>query len=364
MNITRLKLNNYRNIGQLELKLNRQNIILAPNGTGKTNLLEAVFVLALGRSYRARRDRNIIGPINNVARVEADIFRNKNDLSLALAQNGDQKIAFINDKKTILSEYVGTLKVVLFAPEDMDLVMASPAKRRRSLDILLTQTDTGYAKLLLQYNHILKARNNLLQGISAGRNHGDELKFWNEEIIRYGQAILEARLKIVDEINREIGPVFNLFLSGRQNGWRGIKDGVKMKYLATVDDTQKYADALAHSFHSDLKYGQTQIGPHRDDWEMHLGSINLRDGASRGEIRMALLALVAAEVNIIHQTHQQWPVLLLDDVFAELDRHHSDELISFWPKAQVIITATDAEYIPKKLLENASINKLEDVING
>jgi len=355
MVINSLKLTNFRNFKEYGLEPERVTILVGPNGVGKTNIVEAMYLASVCRSYRTRRDSEVIRWGEQVARVAVSLTSEKGDaLQLAIAQDGDKKIAFVGDKPVPVSLVVGRMPTVLFAPEIMELPVDWPAKRRRQLDILCSQLKPNYTRLLLNYHRILKARNKLLDGIASGRNGEDELGFWDKELVEYGQKILKDRLEIVKLLDGEIGICFQRLNNDAMKGERVLR----YRYEATVADPSQYAEDLDMARARDVRYRNTTVGPHRDDWQLYFDGRSLRLSASRGETRAALLALKMAEMSTLESVKDETPILLLDDVFAELDRRHSEALIDFVGDAQVIVTATDAEYIPKVFRNNAKIVEL------
>lgn len=358
MIIDSLKLTNFRNFEKYNLALDKVNVLVGPNGVGKTNVVEAIFILSVCRSYRTRRDTEVIRWHEATARISADLNADSADmLKIAVAQDGDKKIAFASDKAVPVSLLVGKLPTVLFAPEIMELPVDLPAKRRRSLDILTSQTKLSYTRWLLEYNRVLKARSKLLDGIADGRNKPGELEFWDKELVRCGERILKKRLEIVASLNKVLDDCFSKINNAATKGKRHLE----LKYLATVSDAERYDEELEAAKERDLRYRNTTCGPHRDDWQLTMNGIDVRMAASRGETRTVLLALKMAEVGILRDCRHETPVILLDDVFAELDKHHSEALIDLIDDAQVVITATDAEYIPKKIKDVAKITKIDTI---
>lgn len=356
MTINKLKLTNFRNFEKYELEPGRITILVGPNGVGKTNIIESVHVLSVCRSYRTRRDSEVICWGEDVTRISADLHAdNADELKIALAQDGDKKIAFVGDKSVPVSLLIGRLPTVLFAPEIMELPVDLPSKRRRQIDILASQIDTHYTQLLMRYQQILKARNKLLDGIAGGRNKVGELDYWDKELVECGRKILISRHNLIKSLNAKVGECFERLNNTTAKGARVLKLG----YEDTVTNTDRYAEEIRSSLDRDLRYRSTSIGPHRDDWHLSFGNLDIRVSASRGETRAALLALKMAEMAVLSRERGEEPVLLLDDVFAELDKHHSEALIDFIGDAQVIVTATDAEYIPDSFREKACIVELD-----
>jgi len=400
MTIKSLKITNFRNFAGYDLEPDKITILIGPNGAGKTNLLEAIFLLSVCRSYRTRRDQEVIrwesgksrmdadgdadrrgssviarseatrqsheilkrvqddtdrsGP--DTARVSAEIETDGGDkLSLALAQTGDKKIAFVGENQAPVSLMVGKLPTVLFAPEEMDLPAASPQKRRRELNIFLSQLEQHYMRHLLEYNKVLRARNKLLDSIAAGRGKEDELDFWDKQLVHFGTSLIKSRLAIAKEFNRHVITCYNTLSGDGGGSIGGDKRKLEFVYLSTIQDVERFGEELAAAREREIRYRSTTVGPHRDDWQLRFDGVDIRASASRGETRAALLAFKMAQMEILRATRNETPVMLLDDVFAELDKHHSQTLMRLIDSSQVIITATDAEYIPESIRKKATI---------
>ena len=383
MYITKLKLTNFRNLRSYEIEPGKITLLLGKNGVGKTNLIESIRILSVCKSWRTKKDTEIIGwdmdvisplagetkrdgssdhhpkPLlgqegQNTARIEAEIISDSGDVvNPAIAQTGEKKHAFLGDKQVPVSLLIGTLPTVIFVPENMDLPEASPGKRRRHLDMLIAQTDTKYTQNLLKYNQVLKARNKLLDGIAKRKNKINELDFWDKSLIFLGTEILKTRNIIVAQLNESIKNAYEKLSYGSKNGRE-----LTLIYLSSVNNVDRFDEELVASRDQELRYGNTIIGPHRDDWQMCFNKIDIRMSASRGETRAALLALKMAEIEVLRTNRKEVPVLLLDDVFAELDKNHSEAILKFFDKGQIFITATDAEYIPESVKQKAKTIKL------
>ena len=366
MRIKNIKLVNFRNHPKIDIDFGDITILKGPNGAGKTNILESIYMLSVCRSYRSRRDREVIRWCNHpnhpnnsqitpesktgtgTARVSLEaMFDGGGSIDLALAQSGDKKVAFIKGVRVPISLLVGRLPSVLFAPEIMQLPYDAPSRRRRYLDIFLSELKPNYLSSLVKYHKILKSRNRLLERAYLKNINTEELVFWDKELSIVGSVILKMRQEAIKRIDEK--------LSTNLHKINGSNQKLRIKYHSTIEDVEKYGEALSARIDRDIREKSTTAGPHRDDWQLVIGGNDVREVSSRGEVRTVILALKMAEMEILHQSRDEMPVLLLDDVFAELDRKHSDALLDLIDGAQTIVTATDAEYIPKSIMERAKI---------
>lgn len=352
--IEQLKLTNFRNFHSFSLAPESVNLLLGPNGVGKTNILEAIYIASVGRSYRTRRDSETITWGESANRAEVAIVSSKDKKQkIAVAQQGDKKICFLEDKPMPLSLLAGHLPVVVFSPESMDLPEAAPTKRRRLIDVLLAQIEPGYTKRLLKYNHVVKARNKLLDRIKFGKGEVGELTFWDEQLVELGGAIITLRQKYARTLDSRIKKCFT-----RINNAREKEQKIAFYYQSSIQDVDRFREELENARERELRYANTVLGPHRDDWVIKINGADVRVAASRGETRTALLALKMAEASILSDAKSETPVLLLDDVFAELDKCHSEAILELFNNSQVFITATDAEYIPDKVRAIAKLKRV------
>lgn len=348
MRIDNIKLTNFRNHTETKLKLGDITILKGPNGAGKTNILESVYMMSVCRSYRSRKDSEVLRWGEEVARISIDTVADSGEgTNMALAQSGDKKTAFIKESQVPISLIVGKLPSIIFAPEIMQLPYDSPGRRRRYLDIFLSELEPKYLSTLVKYHKVVKARNRLLERAYLKKFDAKEMEFWDEELSKLGKMILTARQKAVKEINSK--------LSDNLKKINGSNRKLVLQYHSTVDDIDKYGEELAAHSERDIRERCTTAGPHRDDWRLVINGNEVRDVSSRGEVRTIVLALKMAEMEILRRERGEVPVLLLDDVFAELDKKHSEALLDLIDGAQTIITATDAEYIPESIKDKATI---------
>lgn len=402
MQLRRLSLTNFRNYSRLELDLPAGVIMLhGDNAQGKTNLLEAIYFLATTRSPHASQDSQLMNwdammtdePVI-VGRLVADIERPDESCHLEMrlivedrgnwarnGQNAFRREALVNRRKVRLMDLLGHLRVVLFLPEDVDLVTGPPANRRRYLNVTLCQVDPVYCRELSAYNKVLEQRNALLRRIaeSKTRNTADVLQILTEKLVEPGSRVIRRRAEFLNEIGREAGEIYYEDLIGGKEslrleylpGW--APNGNQLGGASTPsgallngnDDIAAIADRFAASLGSsqtaDLNRGSTSVGPHRDDWTILVNGKDLGMFGSRGQVRTGVLALKLAEVNWMKAKTSDVPILLLDEVMAELDLRRRDALLAYISNqvqgkrmAQALLTTTDPDLFPAEFLSQAT----------
>ncbi|MFW6377238.1 MAG: DNA replication/repair protein RecF [bacterium] len=350
MYLEKINLINYRNINNLLLDLSPNlNILIGNNGQGKTNLLESIYLMGTATSHRSSVDKELINWDKEKALVQ--ILLNKKDYSLKLAmkfEGSRKKIEINNTPIDKVSELIGNLNVVLFSPEDLYLVKGGPAKRRDFINIEVSQVSKYYYHLLNEYRHILNQRNNYLKTIREKRTKNyDILEVWDDKLVEIGSKIIRKRLEVVDKLQ----------ILARLNH-RKITNGSENLFLEYESSLTKEIDKdkihlifrkeLVNNREKEIIRGYTLYGPHRDDLILKINDIDLRKYGSQGQQRTAALALKLAELEFMKSETGEYPVLLLDDVFSELDYSRRAMLIDLIAdKIQTFITATDIDIIDR-----------------
>ncbi len=348
MVLNKLELTNYRNFTQAAFEFHPNlTLFVGPNGVGKTNILEAIFYLSTLRSFRRSRNQEVVQLGKNFARIVAEL-RGDSQTPVALALTPEGKIGWFRDKKIPLAKLVGIVKSVVFLPDSLQLVTGPPVLRRRELDLLLTQISSRYLYYLLQYQKVIRQRNALLAQGEAGKEQLAQLEFWDKHLVEIGKEIVKRRKIALEFLNRQIGELFAQLTGYRQR--------LTLSYSPSVAP-EVFEKEVLKNRQLDLKYKQTTLGPHRDNWQFRLGGKDLAHFGSRGEIRSATLAFKIACTRLLGKDSNP-PILLLDDVLSELDLQKTRVLKELINLQQTIVTATDAERIPKNLLEKAKVFRL------
>jgi DNA replication and repair protein RecF len=351
--------------------------ISGPNGSGKSTIIEAIQLLSTTRTRRGTNDGDLINHASGLelgvppyARVSGRIERGGTEARIEVfiqkseRRGASKKLLRVGDRARRASDVVGLLPTVSFSPDDLDLVLGAPSLRRRFLDVLLSQVDRQYLRALARYAKILANRNGLLREVSSGgvaNSSDDQFAYWDEQLVALGAFIIAARVRAIvvlraranarfHAVAEEAGALGVGYIPSIQGGpdwWRALEDPT----LAQVDVAQRvgvaYEQQLRRSRSADLGRGMTLVGPHRDDVEVTLGGHDLARFGSRGQQRMAVVAIKLAEIDFARSILGLQPVLLLDDVLSELDPSHRKTVLSAVAGhgSQIIITATDRDLL-------------------
>jgi len=351
--LRRLHLRNHRNYAHLDISMEPGvNVFVGANGQGKTNLLEAVAMLALSASPRARREIELVGPVAPASRIEAEVESagRRIELTIALNVDGDRarRTIEVDGARRRAFDLPGHFRVTLFWPDDLGLIKAGPDQRRRFLNQLLVQVEPGYARSLSGLRRILDQRNSLLKRIASGDEQADALEVWNSELVRVGSEVVNARASAV----RELAPA-----AARCHSEIGDGERLDIDYLGPPEDL---AEAVHNSLAEDLRRGVTSVGPHRDDLRVLLDGQDARGYASQGQQRTAVVSLKLAEAELVARRTGEPPVLLLDDVLSELDLERRAALLRHvGGGGQVVITSVDVGPFPPELLAGAALWSVE-----
>ncbi len=367
MRIVRLGLTNFRNYRQLELRLPpRLVVIQGDNAQGKTNLLEAIHMLATTKSHRASSDRDLIHQAAtredlSFARISADVQRESGKLSIDIVLRLEKaeppttkdttspsaiplrKRIRVNDIVRRAIDLVGQVNVVTFSAQDIDLVAGTPSLCRRYLDLVNSQTDSNYLRSLQRYNRVLLQRNHLLKLLQEHQAQLDQLQFWDKELVENGSYIVMQRRRLVTALNKLAQEIHNE-LSGKT-------EKLEIVYLPSIDKDEslveiesRFRQALYQTRRKEIAAGMTLVGPHRDSLQFQVNEADMSRYGSRGQQQTVILSLKLAEARYIQTKVGDSPILLLDDVFSELDHHRRQHLLeSIVSFQQVLISAVDLD---------------------
>ncbi len=349
MLLKHLELRNYRNYARVELDPSPGlNLFLGANGQGKTNLLEAVALLALSASPRAGRDAELIGDLASEARVQAQVESGGRLLEIRIDfvadGNRTRRRIEVDGQPRRALDLPGVFRVTLFWPDDLDLIKAGPEHRRRLLNQLLVQVRPGYARTLARYARTLEQRNRLLKQVAVGEQPEDSLDVWDIQLVALGEELRAAR----EETVASLAPLASAAHSAISGG-----ELLEISYVGTE---LELAQALAVARRDDLRRGVSTVGPHRDDVHFVLEGREARAYASQGQQRSAVVSVKLAEAQVIAELTGETPVLLLDDVLSELDADRRRELLRrLLEPGQVIVTSVEAEPFPPALVALARV---------
>lgn len=358
MRIERLKLVNFRNYNELEVTLEpRINIFIGDNGQGKTNILESIYLLSLTKSNRAAIEDNLIKFNEEIAKVTGIIRRGNLIKKQEVYITKLKKQLFINDKEIRRNrDYISNFCVIAFTPNDLEIVKGSPNIRRNMLNIDISQLQNQYIVYLNEYNQIVKMRNEYLKKMNLNGNSDKRyLEVINEQMIKKATKIYEYRFKFFDMVNKILPNIFKK-ITGLSNLTLHYNNNIHVEKYDEEEIREKIKDKLKRNFKVELMQGMTLIGPHRDDFSFNLDGIDMKIYSSQGQQRMAIIALKIAEIYLFKEEIGEYPVLLLDDIFSEIDTKKRNKIIRFLDlDIQSIITTTDVRDISDNFLENAQI---------
>ncbi|WP_159888117.1 DNA replication/repair protein RecF [Paenibacillus puerhi] len=364
MLLKKLSVQNYRNYEHIEFATDQMvNIIVGPNAQGKTNLLEAIYVLALTKSHRTNQDKELIRWTEKTALLHGEIEKRYGSLQLDLSISNQGKRAKVNGlEQRKLSNFIGSLNVVMFAPEDLEIVKGAPGVRRRFLDMEIGQVHPAYLYDLSQYNKILVQRNNYLKQMFGSAGKTPLLDVWNEQLAQFGTKIIKKRQSFIKKLQNWAERIH----AGITNGQERLQieyDSALSSFLEQEDAVlfEQFMIKLSQVKEQELRRGVTLVGPHRDDLRFYINGREAQTFGSQGQQRTTALSLKLAEIELIGEEVGEYPLLLLDDVLSELDQFRQTQLIeTFQSKVQTFITTTGIESIDLSKLESASVIHVRD----
>lgn len=345
-----LTLTNFRNYKTCQVNFSPHlNVFLGQNAQGKTNFLEAIYFLALTRSHRTRADRDLIHFDKDFLNLTGRLQRMTSAVNLDIDLSTKGRIIKVNHlKQAKLSDYIGTMTVVLFAPEDLQLVKGAPSLRRKFLDIDLGQIKPIYLADLSQYNHILKQRNAYLK--TAKQIDKDFLAVLDQQLAHFGSRVIRHRLTFIQNLEKMANQHHQMISNGLESLSITYQSSVTCEQLDDLEET--FYGQLQKQQQRDLFKRNTSIGPHRDDLVFFINQMNASFG-SQGQHRSLILSLKMAEISLIKESTGDYPILLLDDVMSELDNQRQTKLLTGIDKdVQTFITTTSLDHLqhlPKDL---------------
>ena len=342
MRVEELTIRNFRSFASLDYRPEAGvNIICGENGLGKTNLIESIWLLTGFRSFRSLRDKETVKIGETAARVDAEVFSSgrKADITLEI----EDKRRFILNGESLPSgrSMMGVFNCVVFTPLHLSIIKGGPEERRRFLDVAVSRLRPGYAKTLLEYNRILFQRNTLLRTADRARGAAGMLDVWDEQLSAKGAAIIRTRQEYLTLLAERAVRTYSEISAGRES----LEIRYKEYSRAAADDRESLQksllEALVRKRQSDIERGATSVGPHREEFSVRLSGLSARSYGSQGQQRSCALALKLAEADVTAQVTGEEPVVLLDDVFSELDPGRQKYVADRFENRQVFITCCD-----------------------
>ena len=332
--IKNIKIKNFRNYNQEEINLEKNiNIFYGKNAQGKTNIIEAIFLCSLGKSFRAKKDNEMIKLNEENAIVEIEYEKSDRDGKIKI-EIGNKKNIYLNGIKIKkLSELLGNLNIVIFTPDDINILKGGPQNRRRFLDIMISQLRPNYMHILNLYLKTIEQRNKYLRQIKEEHKDENLLEIWDEKLAEYAVKIYEYRKEFIEKIIKKINIIHKNITNGEEQ--------IELEYITECDNKEKYLQLLKERRKLDIIKGFTTKGIHRDDFVIYINKKEIKIFGSQGQNRTAMLSLKLAELQVIYDEIGEYPILLLDDFMSELDRTRRKNFLENIEGTQVIITGTE-----------------------
>ena len=349
--IKKIKISNFRNYKYAEINLNNKiNIFYGENAQGKTNIIESIYLCSIGKSFRTSKEKEMIKFGEENCSVEISFEKSDRDGNISI-NIGERKNIFVNKIKVKrLSELLGNINVVIFTPDDINILKGGPQERRKFLDVMISQLRPKYMHICSLYQKTLEERNTYLKN-SENYNY-DLLDIYDEKLAEYGCEIYKYRNEFIEKIKNKIVTIHNNITNN--------KEKIEIKYISNCEDKNDYLKLLKERRKLDFIKGYTTKGVHRDDFQIFLNELPVDVYGSQGQHRTAVLSLKLSELQVIYDEIGENPILLLDDFMSELDEFRRMNFLENINDTQVIITCTHKfEMDNSKLfcIKNGSIEK-------
>ena len=363
MIINQISLKNFRNYDSLLVKFNKKlNIIIGDNAQGKTNILESIYYLSITKSYRTPDDTNLIKNNKEFFKITAKIKENNIPKKLEAIFNRTNKQLYLNDNlEKKISKFIGILNVVNCCPEDIDIIKGTPSDRRNFLNIELSKLSQFYLNRYNEYNKLLKIRNDYLKMLMV--NNISDFRYFDiitDQLIEKAIYIYKERNKFIDQINSYISKIY-YDISNINNLIIKYVPNVEINNFNDDDLRKTLKNQYSKSLNREMSLGMTLFGPHRDDIIFTIDNKNIKLFGSQGQQKLSIIALKLSLVNIFNERLESMPILLLDDVFSEIDRKRKNKIMKYIESfGQVIITTNDIRDINKNKIDNYKIFEVKD----
>ncbi|MBT3240978.1 MAG: DNA replication/repair protein RecF [Chloroflexi bacterium] len=397
MQLKHLSLTNFRNFARLDAAIpDETTLILGRNAQGKTSILEAIYYLATLSSFHAERDRELINFIEGrkplaVGRIVAEYKKGGQDHQIEIrlikekTRNGidrGRKEVLIDGVKKRNREAIGNFNAVLFLPQMMQIIEGSPGERRRFLDLLISQTSLSYTENLSEYNKVISQRNALLRQLNEKGGDSAQLAFWDERLSKRGAEIILKRIQVIQELEQIAARIHHELtrsnevlrfaydpaydpVSTPENQMSLMDAPTDRSMFALAQIETGFRERLESNRQEEIFRGQTSTGPHRDDMRFLANGISLGTFGSRGQVRTVMMTMKLAEVVWMKEKTGEYPVLLLDEVLAELDEIRRSDLLKYVTNGQqALLTTTDLNLFDPKFTEGKKVWRIEDGVLG
>ncbi len=356
MFLKKIELKNFRNYEDLKLEFNKNiNIFIGNNAQGKTNILESIYFLAVTKSHRCNKDNYLIKNDCIFSKIIGEVENNnrKNTYEIIINNEG-KRVSINNNVFKRISDYLSNINVVMFCPDDLEIIKGTPSDRRKFLNIEIGQISNKYIIYLAKYNKVLKTRNEYLK--NEHNNDFNYLDILTDELINLNIKLYKYRKEFINDLNDYIVDIYKKI---------SLKEDIYVKYESFIDNEEDIVEDLREKYlrvrDSELNQKTTLIGVHRDNFSIYIDGKEINNYGSQGQHRVAILCLKLAEIEIYKQKYNIKPIILLDDIFSELDKKKKINIIKYIDKdLQIFITSTDLHSISKRITKNADIFYIEE----
>ena len=332
--VKNVKLRNFRNYKEAEINLGKNiNIFYGENAQGKTNIIESIFLCSMGKSFRTNKEKEMINIDEENSSIEVEYEKSDREGKIKIQLSNKKNIFLNNIKIKKLSELLGNINIVIFTPDDIEVIKGGPQNRRRFLDIMISQLRPNYMHTLTLYQKTIEQRNNYLKQIKEERKDENLLEIWDEKLAEYAIKIYNYRKEFIEKIIQKIEKIHKEITNG--------KEEIKIEYISECKNKNEYLNLLKQRRKLDIIKGFTTKGIHRDDFVIYINKKEIKIFGSQGQNRTAMLSLKLAELQVIYDEIGEYPILLLDDFMSELDRTRRKNFLENIEGTQVIITGTE-----------------------
>ena len=334
MNIKKIRLKNFRNYLEQEIILSEGlNVFFGDNAQGKTNIIEAIFMCAVGKSFRVKKEKELINFEKEKSEIEIEYEKTDRQGKIKI-EIGDKKYIYNNNiKLKKISDLLGNINVVTFSPDDINIIKNGPSNRRRFLNIMISQLRPKYLYNLNLYLKTLEERNNYLRQVKTENNNDNLLDVYDNQLANYGEIIFNYRKEFIKKIIKKINIIHKEITKE--------KEELKIIYKSDCELKEKYLKKLKEERKNDIKRGYTNKGIHKDDFIIYINDKQVDLYGSQGQQRTVILSLKLSELNIIYDEINEYPILLLDDFMSELDENRRKSFLNNIKNIQVLITCTE-----------------------
>lgn len=334
MYIKRIKLINFRNYSSQDILLEPEiNIFFGDNAQGKTNILEAIFLCSMGKSFRTKKDKEMIQLTKDFSSIEIEYAKSDREGKIKIDLTEKKEVYLNGVKLKKLSELLGNINTVIFTPDDIEILKSGPASRRRFLNMMISQLRPSYVHYLNKYSKALEQRNMYLRQIKYEGKPEELLDIWDEKLVEYGILVYQYREEFIQKIAKRIKDIHrNITNCG---------EDIKIKYISDVNNKENFIEELKKNRKLDIQKGFSSKGIHRDDFVIYINDRQVNIYGSQGQHRTAILSLKLSELEVIYDEIGEYPILLLDDFMSELDETRRRNFLDNIKETQVILTCTD-----------------------